>query len=528
MDTYITYIFPCEYPCDKSPRTFDIVDYRLHRLIPYKMRHRITFFHKYENGVEPTSLKLAGRSLSGPDIIAEREDRITLALEELPAEIQELLRGCQELYIRWQKPAAFDIIGPWSSRIPPGLHVFYTPGNSGKPDGERLCRLFRTAFGPIDCTSSESFTKLPNDRFSHSTAYQFYHVLNDLSHFSTYLQQYICVSGHSECEARAQRLVNANSIDLSYDTLSHVVKVSSLWPHEQQPLSIDSHPDHRAEVGIMMPDAPPHLEAHEIGVTGLLTVLGEDSKPAPTLFSFPSRHKHADSTFSSSFLSPTGLHPAMQLRISSSKPPMEGPYCSLHAYLTLPRTIFADRYQLGDELFLSSKNLTSLRYISQPVDLEAPDYTMKLWGSSILLELKAPGAKDNEPWTAEIPLHLRYLSPARNGYKDINVPWPAVFWACTAEDGTKFSNSPFDRVNLGYDGLFGPRTLFWHVDPKPKAGENLYQKVQVPVLDLVRANGISTGTATVVLMGFLFVVWKLATVCLGTRRKEKGRKRKKW
>lgn len=287
-------------------------------------------------------------------------------------------------------------------------------------------------------------------------------------------------------------------------------------------------------MGIMTPDTPPHLESHELGVTGLLTVVGEDSKPAPTLFSFPSRHKTAtDSTFLSRFLRPWGLHPTMQLRISSSKPPMEGASCSLHAYLTLPRTVFADKYQLGDELFLASKNLTALRYISRPVDLEAPDYAMRSWGSSLLLELQPPNVKsvrDDHPWTAEIPLHLRYLSPGSQGYKDVKVPWPAVFWACTAEDGTRFPNNPFDRVNLGYDGLFGPRTLFWHINAKPEVGENLYHKIQVPVLDLARANGINTGTATVVLMGFFFVVWKLISVCLGSgygrRRSSRKLKRK--
>lgn len=282
----------------------------------------------------------------------------------------------------------------------------------------------------------------------------------------------------------------------------------------------------------MTPDMPPHLEAHELGVTGLLTVLGEDSKPSPTLFSFPSRHKTVPgSSFSSDFLQPRGLHPTMQLNFSSSKPPMEDTYCSLHTYLTLPRTIFVDKYQLGDELFLSSKNLTSLRYITQPVDLEAPDYAMKLWGSSVLLEMRPPEVDDDQSWTAEIPLHLRYLAPAEHGYRNISVPWPVVFWACAAEDGTKFPNNPFDRVNLGYDGLFGPRTLFWHVDPKPSEGESLYHHLQVPVLDLAQSNRISSGTATVVIIGLLFVIWKLVSVCLGmgheTPKSPKGRPKKK-
>ncbi|KAI5868063.1 PIG-X [Durotheca rogersii] len=497
------------------------------------MRQRITFFHRHEHGVDPDSLKLAGRSIAGPDIIAEREDRITLALDELPAELRDLLQESQELYIRWQSPVAYQTVGPWSSRLPPGLHVFYTPSNGRKLEGERLCPLLQAAFGPLDCSSiSDSFTKLPNDRFSHSTAYQYYQVLESLAQFASYIEKRACVSPGSECKERAQRLAKANSVDFSYDAVSNVAKVTALWPNEPQPLSVDSHPDHRAEVGIMTPDIPPHLEQHEFGVTGLLSVLGQDTKPSPALFSFPSRHKSAAGvSFASGFLPPSGLHPTMQLRVSSSKPPMEGPYCSLHTYLTLPRAIFADKYQLGDGLFLSSKNLTSLRYISQPVDLEAPDYAIKLWGSSVLLELQPPDVQDDRPWTAEIPLHLRYLSPAEHGYRSIHVPWPAVFWACTAEDGTKFPSNPFDRVNLGYDGLFGQRTIFWHVDPRPESGGNLYHTIRVPVLDLLKSSWISAGTAAVVLAGFLFVVFKLASVYLrsgyGSQEAEKESDKKR-
>lgn len=248
-----------------------------------------------------------------------------------------------------------------------------------------------------------------------------------------------------------------------------------------------------------------------MGVSGLLTVLGEATKPSPVLFAFPSRHKDSGSTFSSALLQPIGLHPTLQLRFDSSKPPSPESSCSLHAYLTLPRTIFVDKYQLGDDLFLSSKNLTALRYISQPVDLEAPDYAMKLWGSSILLELRSPSMQTDASWTAEIPLHLRYLSPAESGYSTINLPSPAVFWACNTEEGTKFPNSPFDRTNLGFDGLFGPRTLFWHATPEA-VGDSLNHRIRVPVLDLNKSQWVSTGTAAVVLVGFAYVVFKLASV----------------
>jgi hypothetical protein len=38
-----------------------------------------------------------------------------------------------------------------------------------------------------------------------------------------------------------------------------------------------------------------------------------------------------------------------------------------------------------------------------------------------------------------------------------------VFWVCSAVEGSKFVSSPFDRINLGFEGLFGSRTLFYNV-----------------------------------------------------------------
>ncbi|KAK8056609.1 hypothetical protein PG993_001836 [Apiospora rasikravindrae] len=485
------------------------------------MRQRTTFLHRNEDAIDPASLKVSGRTLSGPNIRAVREDRFTLGLDELPAELQELLRLSQELYIRWTSPMPYQAMGPWSSRLSPGLHVFYTPQADAKANvasDHEICLLLRR-LGSVECSSpNKSFSRLPNDRFSHSTALEYYQPVYDLTNFVEYAVQYACAPSDAECKTCFDALKQASSLDFSYDTISHVVKVTALWGRQNQPLSVSAPASHRVEVGLLTPNEPPHLEQHEIGVTGLLTVLGEDSKPAPTMFTFPSRHKQASTGFSSTFLTPTGLHPTMQLHINSNKPPMEeDTYCALHALLTLPRTIFADKYQLEDTLFLASKNLTALRYISQPVDLEAPDYVMDIWGSSVLLELSTPVAESKEGFTAEIPLHLRYQSPQHGGESTFEVPYPAVFWACAAEEGTKFPSSPFDRINLGYDGLFGPRTLFWHLDPVAKSGsDQLVIGGKVPVLDLDKSRSINTVTSIVVVVGFAWVVYRLMMVYLRT------------
>lgn len=308
------------------------------------------------------------------------------------------------------------------------------------------------------------------------------------------------------------------------------MKATTFWPLTARAIEGTSQPGSRTEVGVLSGDTPTTLEPYELGMAGHVAVLGEDAHPSPVIFAFPSRHRHAEgASFSTEFLQPAGLHPTLQLRIASGPPPRSSSSddgslassCKLHAYLTLPRHIFADKYQLSDPLFLASKNLTALRHTTQPVDLEAPDYAVSSWGSAILLELAPPVEQQAQIWTAEVPLHLRYLQPADGGYRTVELPYPAVFWACAAEDGTKFSTNPFDRVNLGYDGLFGPRTEFWHVTPDPllapdKASRpttgSLKSAVRVPVLDSSRIDKVNVGTAAVVLLGFSWVLWKLLAV----------------
>lgn len=436
------------------------------------------------------------------------------------------------------------------------IHVLTCPLSNGQ-----LCSALKDAFGPLDCdTPQTSFTTLPNDRFSHATAYQYFTPLDSLDPLITYAQRTLCPSpttsspeAASHCASRVARLAQAGSLDVSYDTISHALKTTATWSHQSQPLDVATPPssssssspaNHRVEVGVLsadhdlQPGGASTVEPHEIGMAGVLTVLGQDTKPGAAVFKFPARHRRVEAgSFTAGVVHAAGLHPTLrvELNAAAAQTPSDDE-CAPHAYLTLPRAVFADRYQLADPLFLASKNLTALRYLSQPVDLEAPDYVMGLWGSAALLELSPPPPPDSEDggssWTAEVPLHLRYLAPAAGGYGSVEVPYPTVFWACTTEEGTKFPSSPFERVNLGYDGLFGPRTVFWHVDPQPvEAGGKLVSEVRVPVLDTDKAGWVGTGTAAVVLMGFGWIVWKLAQVYLktgyGPQKQMEGLEKKK-
>lgn len=230
------------------------------------------------------------------------------------------------------------------------------------------------------------------------------------------------------------------------------------------------------------------------------------------------------------FLEPAGLHPTLRLTLpSSSAPPTDG--CALHTYLTLPSSLFPDKYQLASPNFLASKKLQCIRSLAGETDLEAPDWAVSKWGSALLLELASPPSISssssagavNEPgssWHADVPLHLRYLPPSQGGQASISVAWPIVFWACPSDKGTKMNTNPFDRVNLGYDGLFGPRTIFYHLQPV-SGGESLLKEILVPVLDLEgsKMKWVEFGTLTTVVLGFLWVCRRLLAVVLGRLRR---------
>ncbi|KAK4994040.1 protease B nonderepressible form, partial [Elasticomyces elasticus] len=99
------------------------------------------------------------------------------------------------------------------------------------------------------------------------------------------------------------------------------------------------------------------------------------------------------------------------------------------------------------------------------------------------------------------------------GLRDLAVPWPAVFWACEADEGLRMAVNPFDRVALGFDTLFGPKTMFYHLAPSRGVGGGAarlaVEGILVPVLDLERAGWVGVGTAAGVLVGFVWVCWCL-------------------
>jgi hypothetical protein len=519
------------------------------------MRRRSTFFHAPELDIQPSQLQISGDRFFITDLAAAREERLTFGLEELPQELVQVLNNAHELHLRWSTESNYNSSTPLFSRISPGLHISYTPPKEQR--GDSLCLLLQKILSKdLKCRSpKETFTtpSLVSSRFASTPSLHYHSLLPSLSRLIAYLQAKVC--SHSDpdtektCIHSTSLLSLATTLDISYDSISHTLVLTATWAaapsvyfdpvtgdiyYSAWQARVEAIPSSAVEVGILTESQA--TDPHELALQGALTVVGEDTTPSATMFSFPSRH-HTPSprqSYNVSFDQPTGLHPTMRLSFPDpatlTTPPNKpkDSQCALHAYLTLPSALFPDQYQLSstDPLFLSAHNLVSLRSISGALDLEAPDYILDAWGSTVLLELATPSTNRTSTWDVTIPLHLRYLAPTNASHVPISIPWPVLFWACTAEEGTKFPVNPFDRVNLGFEGLFGSRTMFYHLDPAAGMGK-LVERLDVPVLDLkgVGAQWVESGTVVVVLLGWCWVVWKMVSGLKG--RGGKGMEGKK-
>lgn len=326
-----------------------------------------------------------------------------------------------------------------------------------------------------------------------------------------------CHADSRLCREQLYLLSKATSSDISYSAISDTLVTTIISPPQTWDLNTTSHSG-RLEVGLLSNE--PAFEPEHLSMGGFLAVVGEDTKPSPVHFTFPSRHHPHSSVYSTNLKEPIGLHPSLQIIIPDLTYPKDSESCTLHSYLTLPKHVFVDKYQFNDALFLASKNITAIHYLSHDIDLEAPAYTVTPWGASMLLELSTPPFEKPETaqhYSAEIPLHLRYMLPdSGTSYHNATMPEPVVFWACKGIEGSKYSVNPFDRVHLGYDGLFGPRTSFHHLNLEHTSGDGGYLSFGIPILDRQWARTIEVGTACAVLLGFLWVLLKLGLVARKT------------
>ncbi|TQS38924.1 hypothetical protein Golomagni_00562 [Golovinomyces magnicellulatus] len=499
------------------------------------MRHRTTLFFKSIDLIDPESIQISKNSLSlrSPKKFA-KEERITIGLDELPQELNQLLTTSKVLNIRWVTEKEFEIEDPLVSRLSPGLHIFYTPQRDTK-SLTILCSIIEKAFGGVDCSNPErSFTSRRDDDFSDHTSYNYHTLLPSISDFVEYLIYKACpllLPSLSEyCIEYATTLADASTLDISFNVKTNSLVTSCFRPIKTElfsvsiPTELSSQYNTRREIGLLAPlpspESYPSIKPEETSFAGFLSVISENGDLKPTIFSFPSRHHSSDTKFQAYFQENSGLHPILELKVKDAVVPAENQDCGLYVYLILSRFLFVDKYQFSDPLFLSDKNIAGLQYIDGNIDLEAPEYNVYSWGSSALVKLAQP-AITRDPrteWKAQIPTHLRYLLPASNtsGSRDIKIPYPVMFWACTPKDKPEFSLNPFDRTYLGYDDLFAPDTEFYHLSPEALQDDGrLVNRLKVPVLNLDHSRWVENLTLIAIGLGFAWIFWCLLEVLMG-------------
>ncbi|MBE3109798.1 MAG: hypothetical protein IMZ46_04665 [Acidobacteria bacterium] len=99
------------------------------------MKRRITLIHRPEDGIDPSSVHIEKGAISGPELRAAREERLTFTPEELPHDVVDLLSRCAgHLNVRWATSSSYEAPELLGSRISPGLHVFYTPSSKSEDE----------------------------------------------------------------------------------------------------------------------------------------------------------------------------------------------------------------------------------------------------------------------------------------------------------------------------------------------------------------------------------------------------------
>lgn len=403
-----------------------------------------------------------------------------------------------------------------------------------------VCPLINKAFGISDCKSLDSsFSKIPGAR-------QFYSPADSIAPFHDYLRELVCGSdADQKCGSRIDHLQNADYVDITYDAISQSLVLSAFTSQQAEPWQLTiaaPAPEQKVEIGVLGLDNA--IDPEGITLSGFIHVVGVDNKlgnfpPSPlhsqstssylslepVYFTFPAKHHLHPATYSLSIPEPAGLHPKLELSITSPvSPPRED--CTLNAYYTLPRTLFVDKYQLSsaNPQLLESLKIRRLRDVRGEIDLEAPAWESDLWGSSILVEVD-PARHDDGDGTnmlkVELPVHTRYQEPRNVTSAPTQFALPSVFWACKSEDWTGMSKNPFNRVRLGYEHMFPEQTMFYHLAP----AEEGWKAIDVPVLDVGYAEMVKVGTVGVIVAGFVWVLLKTITTAVRAQRREVGPKK---
>ncbi|KAL4074612.1 PIG-X [Scleroderma yunnanense] len=191
-------------------------------------------------------------------------------------------------------------------------------------------------------------------------------------------------------------------------------------------------------------------------------------------------------------LSPSrGFHSTLSTRIALNDAP---PGCSTLVLYTLPPSIIVDRYELSDrdiafELWGES-------------NLELPVFAVNQSDVVLLLDVKP--ASNLQEAVVDVPVHVRYGPPhSGDTHQSIEVPPPMCFWACprSVDASSPFTPSPL----IDSSNMLRPFGHFLVPETAPLLSA---AKLEIPVGSVHDLPLVEAGTATVVVLAFLWLLYR--------------------
>jgi hypothetical protein len=194
------------------------------------------------------------------------------------------------MHLRWQSLKSYTATPPFTSRVSPGLHAFFTPLDN--TPGDLFCSTLHDVVSPdLKCsTTAESATKMPvlSERFAMSASLQFYAYFEHIASIAETLNHMLCGEKQDAyCGNMVDEMTLASYIDVDYDAISQAVVVTAGWPHGHEgekswndEIRLPSK-DATVEIGVLSLEGNPDPEDIQFG--GFLTVLGQDERPSTFL-----------------------------------------------------------------------------------------------------------------------------------------------------------------------------------------------------------------------------------------------------
>ncbi|PRT53122.1 Protein PBN1 [Wickerhamiella sorbophila] len=189
------------------------------------------------------------------------------------------------------------------------------------------------------------------------------------------------------------------------------------------------------------------------------------------------------------FDDPHGLHPVFKLDLHVAK--YNIPYgCKLFAQLDLPKSLFIDKYQMGD-LPRVQPPLENLGVWGE-TDLEKPVWQTSK-GSTALFRLLGNGYNE----TYQIPIHSRYEEPSPALHIDHLIGDPLVFWACQDDD------FPQQHVpGLSFESIFPQDTVYHILESQPV-------HYKIPVISPEHRDFVYSATSLTVIAGTFLIIFAI-------------------